>query len=103
MGHKGGLQSSVDYATRIKANVTRMLASVRAAEKHETVRLWRNTSEGQWAAQASKKITELVRAFTRFNKIAIQGTPHMAVDKEAISLSRVYSYYSKCSLPLFYV
>ena len=28
----------------------------------------------------------------RFNKIAIQGTPQMAVDKEAISLSRVYSY-----------
>ena len=35
----------------------------------------------------------------RFNKIAIQGTPQMAVDKEAISLSRVYSY-SKCNLPL---
>ena len=28
---------------------------------------------------------------TRFNKIAIQGAPQMAVDKEAISLSRVYS------------
>ena len=29
----------------------------------------------------------------RFNKIAIQGTPQMAVDKEAIIfLSRVYSY-----------
>ena len=27
----------------------------------------------------------------RFNKIAIQGTPQMTVDKEAISLSRVYS------------
>ena len=27
---------------------------------------------------------------TRFNKIAMQGTPQMAVDKEAISLSRVY-------------
>ena len=26
----------------------------------------------------------------RFNKIAIQGTPQMAVDKEAISLSGVY-------------
>ena len=33
---------------------------------------------------------------TRFNKIAIQGAPQMAVDKEAISLSRVYSHYSKC-------
>ena len=40
---------------------------------------------------------------TRFNKIAIQGAPQMAVDKEAISLSRIYSYYSKCNLPLFYV
>ena len=28
--------------------------------------------------------------FFFFNKIAIQGTPQMAVDKEAISLSRVY-------------
>ena len=34
---------------------------------------------------------------TRFNKIAIQGTHQMAVDKEAISLSRVYSYDFKCT------
>ena len=35
-----------------------------------------------------------MRNLTRFNKIAIQGTPQMAVDKEAIiCLSRVYSYY----------
>ena len=34
---------------------------------------------------------------TRFNKIAIQGTPQMALDKEAICLSRVYSYYYKCN------
>ncbi len=33
---------------------------------------------------------------TIFNKIAIQGAPQMAVDKGAISLSRVNSYYSKC-------
>ena len=39
----------------------------------------------------------------RFNKSAIQGTPQMAVDKEAICLSRVYSYYPKCNFPLFYV
>ena len=39
----------------------------------------------------------------RFNKIAIQGTPQMAVDKEAICLSRVYSYYYKCNLPFLYV
>ena len=30
----------------------------------------------------------------RFNKIATQGAPQMTVDKEANSLSRVYSYYS---------
>ena len=49
----------------------------------------------------------------RFNKIAIQGTPQMAVDKEAISLSRVFTPptidngghtiltcpYSMCNLP----
>ncbi len=40
---------------------------------------------------------------TRFNKITIQGTPQMAVDKEAICLSRVYSYYPKCNFSLFYV
>ena len=43
------------------------------------------------------------RNLTRFNKIDIQGSSQMAVDKEAISLSSVYSYYSKCNLPLFYV
>ena len=40
---------------------------------------------------------------TRFDKIATQGAPQMAVDKEANSLSRVYSYYSKFNLRLFYV
>ena len=40
---------------------------------------------------------------TRFNKITTQGAPQMAVDKEANSLSRVYSYYSKFNLRLFYV
>ena len=40
---------------------------------------------------------------TRFNKIATQGAPQMAVDKEANSLSRVYSYYSKFILCLFYM
>ena len=39
---------------------------------------------------------QLIMFLFRFNKIAIQGAPQMAVDKEAISLSRVYSYYSKC-------
>ena len=45
----------------------------------------------------------LTRFNKRFNKIAVQGTPQMAVDKEAICLSRVYSYYPKCNFPLFYV
>ena len=45
----------------------------------------------------------MIEDLTRFNKIAIQGTPQMAVDKEAICLSRVYSYYPKCNFPLFYV
>ena len=40
---------------------------------------------------------------TRFNKIATQGAPQMALDKEVNSLSRVYSYYSKFNLCLFYV
>ena len=51
-----------------------------------------------------RKDTQIFFFLTRFNKIAIQGTPQMAVDKEAIiCLSRVYSYYSKCNFPLFYV
>ena len=40
---------------------------------------------------------------TRYNKIATHGAPQMAVDKEANSLSRVCSYYSKFNLCLFYV
>ena len=37
-----------------------------------------------------------IHDLTRFNKIAIQGTHQMAVDKEAlICLSRFYSYYFK--------
>ena len=31
-----------------------------------------------------------------FNKIAIQETPQMAADKEAIGLSTVHMYESKC-------
>ena len=44
-----------------------------------------------------------IAVYNRFNKIATQGAPQMAVDKEANSLSRVYSYYSKFNLRLFYV
>ena len=36
----------------------------------------------------------------RFNKIVIQGTPDMAVDKESIGLSTFHIYYSKCNLLL---
>ena len=41
---------------------------------------------------------------TRWEEDAIQGTPQMAADKEAISFSRVHKikYYSYCNLPLFY-
>ena len=41
----------------------------------------------------SLMVPEKVSGFNKtFNKIAIQGATQMAVDKEAISLSRVYSY-----------
>ena len=43
------------------------------------------------------------RLLTIFNQIAIKGTPQMAIDKEAICLSKVYSCYYKCNLPLIYV
>ena len=48
-------------------------------------------------------MVDYIKPHIFFNKIAIQGAPQIAVDKEATSLSRVYSYYSKCNLPLFYV
>ena len=35
----------------------------------------------------------------RFNKIAIQARAQMAADKEAVGLSRVHMYESKCILP----
>ena len=44
-----------------------------------------------------------VYLLTTFIKTASQGTPQMAVDKEAISLSRVYAYCSKRNLHLLYV
>ena len=37
----------------------------------------------------------------RIGKIVIQGTHQMAAEKEAINLSSVYSYFSKCNLTLF--
>ena len=39
-------------------------------------------------------------SLTQFGKIAIQATAQMAEDKEAIGLSRVHMYKSKCILPL---
>ena len=69
--------------------------------------------DNSWINASSRELTvssigcasraELIQDLTRFNKIAIQGAPQMAVDKEANSLSRVYSYYSKFNLCLFYV
>ena len=57
------------------------------------------------AASKCNQVLGMIRRniLTRFNKIAIQGTPQTAVDKEAICLSRVYSNSFKCNLPLFYV
>ena len=47
-------------------------------------------------------LTSHLQAPIRFNKIAIQETPQMAADEDAIILSRVYSYSnSKCTLPLY--
>ena len=57
-----------------------------------------------YSAEEKHTAGAMVRVdLTRFNKIATQGAPQMAVDKEANSLSRVYSYYSKFNLCLFYV
>ena len=56
------------------------------------------------SSQCRSLATFVDQYLTRFNKIAIYGIPQMAVDKEAIiCLSRVYSNYFKCNLPLFYV
>ena len=47
-----------------------------------------------------RDISPAERYRTRFNKISIQATAQMAADKEAIGLSRVHMYESKCILPL---
>ena len=39
---------------------------------------------------------------TRFNTIVIQARVKMAEDKEAVGLSRVHMYESRCILPLRY-
>ena len=63
----------------------------------------------RFTSASDEKHTIIIYMSPAFNfnkiqdKIAIQGTPQMAVDKEAICLSRVYSYYPKCNFPLFYV
>ena len=61
------------------------------------------TSMVKGCSGAANRNTFVRGYLTRFNKIATQGAPQMAVDKEANSLSRVYSYYSKFNLCLFYV
>ena len=48
----------------------------------------------------SNNVLCIIDGLTIFSKIAIQGTPQMAADKEAITLSRVYSYHSNCNLLL---
>ncbi len=49
-----------------------------------------------------KNLAASNRPLTRFNKIATQGAPQMAVDKEANSLSRVYStqVVRSCNIPV---
>ena len=64
-----------------------MINTTPDAQRHVPLQCWRRHAQH----------------LTRFNKIATQGAPQMAVDKEANSLSRVYSYYSKFNLRLFYV
>ena len=74
------------------------------SEATVSVKRWISGAESHSGDVVSGQLVYLyVAAGVIFNKIAIQGAPQMAVDKEAISLSRVYSYYSKCNLPLFYV
>ena len=45
---------------------------------------------------------EEVIDLTRFNKIAVQAIAQMAADKEAVGLSRVNMYKSKCILIIVY-
>ena len=45
-------------------------------------------------------IIRIDRILIRFNKIAIQARAETAADKEAVGLSRVHMYESKCILPL---
>ena len=40
------------------------------------------------------------RNLTRFNNIVIQARAQMSADKDAVGLSRVHMYESKCILPL---
>ena len=70
---------------------------------HTAARIAKGETIRNYARAKTTQLTHKIY-LTRFNKIAIQGTPQMAVDKEAlICLSRVYSYYFKCNFPLFYV
>ena len=90
----GGEQEGRPKHGRLLSNITTRTAShaeiTHSAEDHNG---WRELFTLESAGQD----------LTRFNKIATQGAPQMAVDKEANSLSRVYSYYSKFNLRLFYV
>ena len=73
------------------------------------IEFWKKLRHGWWTKRGVLPSSEgivihlFVANLTRFNKIATQGAPQMAVDKDANSLSRVYSYYSKFNLCLFYV
>ena len=49
---------------------------------------------------ADECISQVVESVDCFNKIAIQARAQMAADKEAVGLSRVHMYESKCILHL---
>ena len=52
-------------------------------------------------SKTKKILAPFSHLITRLNKIVIQATAQMAADKEAVGLSRVDMYESKCILPLW--
>ena len=59
-----------------------------------------HASLGTTQCSAAFPNTHTVHNLTRFNKIAIQGAPQMAVDKEAThTILNVTCHYSMCNLP----
>ena len=107
------LRKDVDMLEKIQRRATKLIPELRDLTYEERLKecglttLETRRLRGDQISVVVAKTPESIRLEilnTRFNKIAIQGTPQMAVDKEAlICLSRVYSYYFKYNFPLFYV